>query len=552
MLNTLLETPCAPVSFRDAWTVVMSRPKVRNWLFNKAPPTPLDLMRSRSNQPLMKGMMLSPQDVGETGKTFSDRLYLARLEELYVHAYKLRCGTELGFVLNMNDWDVAVPMFSSLNKCFTDPTTNVIRLAAGTAGRRLFLIDFSWLRSGGLLIRYIPCGAPLPSLSPEMTAILPEVLAREGHRIGNALGCTFVYAFSSANAAKLAAAARDPTPAFLNARLDLLGLSEDCYCLSVFDTGFQAPCIFCLSRGSLSCKCPMPLRRRAVYAMESRMAIYVHRDTSVPLWAQFCSAMSCSHRKGSFIYNMRKNISPGKALVVDSGLMPFNFNIAINYVNHPSLQLKVKQSSPLNGCRTSLFSELFDSELLNSGTSSSDNSNSAEVPFRVTIGDKHQKRIRTSPYQSPSNFVSPMNFSPENESPELPSPENGTSGHSVIENGLSLPPFKDECAARSTADPAEVEGARVRVFNCPICGIEIKSKRSNLKRHIENKHHNVRNFECEYCGNRFHTLLNLKRHIRSKHKAREDQNTSAVEPEAQNNGLIPTPQKTITAEHLHN
>lgn len=53
-----------------------------------------------------------------------------------------------------------------------------------------------------------------------------------------------------------------------------------------------------------------------------------------------------------------------------------------------------------------------------------------------------------------------------------------------------------------------------RKWQCDQCTSVIRGKRSNLTRHIQNKHTNVRPFECVLpnCSKRFQTRLNLKRH----------------------------------------
>ncbi len=59
-----------------------------------------------------------------------------------------------------------------------------------------------------------------------------------------------------------------------------------------------------------------------------------------------------------------------------------------------------------------------------------------------------------------------------------------------------------------------------KVFPCPECGVLIKNKRYNLKRHIQVVHQKERKFECTVpsCGQRFQTKTNLKRHVSTVHK----------------------------------
>lgn len=507
----------------------MSRPKVREWLFNSTPPSAIDMLRSQKNGPLIKSLLIIP-DENATNGTFSDAVYKSKLDDLYVHAYKLRCGTELGFLLNANGMDIGAGMFSVFDKSFVGGLTSVCRMVASTYKGRLFLMEFCWLLSGALTVRFLPCGAPLPSLSPEMKLILPEVLARQGDRVGNAFGVCFVYAFSPHDAMLLTLAASQVNPSFLAGRIDLIGLSERCYRVSVYDSAFQSPCVFCITRGYLTCACPMPIRRRAdAQSFENMMSIFVHRDRSIGLWTQFCSAMATSRHHGSYIYNMSMNLGMNRAMVLDSGLTSFHYKITTNARTHAAIQRILNHSSPAPfsvGRLPSSFDQY--PELEHSGSGSRNRNQYIDV----LVSEKETKRSRPSDWQDSTENVTPaygLSTDILNALDDMPygeglfgssSPSNplhGTSSVNIVSTNLREEERKSEEKENETNEGAN-KGDKVKLYKCPLCGIDIRSKLSNLKRHIDNKHRNERRFACEHCGKRFHTRMNLKRHVKTMHE----------------------------------
>ena len=77
--------------------------------------------------------------------------------------------------------------------------------------------------------------------------------------------------------------------------------------------------------------------------------------------------------------------------------------------------------------------------------------------------------------------------------------------------------------ANSTTEKTKRVGVakkETRKWQCDQCNAVIRGKRSNLTRHIQNKHAKVRAFECDSCGKRFQTRLNLVRHKTLVHEGR--------------------------------
>ena len=68
-------------------------------------------------------------------------------------------------------------------------------------------------------------------------------------------------------------------------------------------------------------------------------------------------------------------------------------------------------------------------------------------------------------------------------------------------------------------DSEQQKKTPVQIFKCPICGVEFRNRKCNLKRHIESKHSKVRNFLCPVatCGRRFHRKQTLERHVARLH-----------------------------------
>lgn len=60
------------------------------------------------------------------------------------------------------------------------------------------------------------------------------------------------------------------------------------------------------------------------------------------------------------------------------------------------------------------------------------------------------------------------------------------------------------------------------IWECAKCGIQIRGKWGNLKRHSVFKHENFRRFGCTFtnCGRKFHNRVNLKRHENAVHEGR--------------------------------
>lgn len=79
----------------------------------------------------------------------------------------------------------------------------------------------------------------------------------------------------------------------------------------------------------------------------------------------------------------------------------------------------------------------------------------------------------------------------------------------------------DLCSLTFTERKCRSPGVR-ELWPCALCGIIIRGKKGNLKRHIAFRHNDIRRFKCEApdCGRKFHNRVNLKRHIVAVHEGR--------------------------------
>ncbi len=310
-----------PVTFREAWESVMTSRAKREWAFNHRLPSADELLRARENKPFCKSMFL---DIPPDGASFDTDMFRVRIEDLCCTTRRLHDGTYLGFVLNSVCADFAVPCFAAFDPCFGNPQLNVVRLICGAIAGRLYVMEFCWMKSGALTVRF----GPYKSLSTSSRSDL-----RMDH---------VVYAFLPSDVPMLSAMALcpgEPADDFVNARFDRVLLSEDWYTLKVTDTCFQSACVFCSSRGAGICGCPLPMRRRSGDVAE---VIGYKQRLGKTIWDEFSTVKSfCAHR-GTVIFNLTKAPHSHWAKVMDSGVFPYDTEVELNFVTSNTLQMHLK------------------------------------------------------------------------------------------------------------------------------------------------------------------------------------------------------------------
>lgn len=463
----------APHSFRNAWAATMMRPQLRDWLFNKAPPTQEELLQVRSNSPIMHLNTIVRQ--AEISSICGTSNYHKQSKKVNGQCHFLECGASLGFFFNHDNTDICATALAHFDSVFDDGTILVNRNVVSSFERQVFLLEFCWLVSGALIIRFIPVFLSIRYESHNFSS-------NENKKImlNNPHAQMYTFAFVPSDALIIHAFSQTLSEAFLTSSFEAMGVSSRCFRFSQFDTAFQSPCAFCLSRGAPVCSCPAPLRRRTVANLSATMALSVNVECSAShLWAYYTRNLSMSPNSGSYVFNLRKgcrNIKHDSTIVV-SGLLPFYTSTTRNWDTHTTLQQQMQ------GIAGSCFIPY------------------NYVSIAAMLAEGHQSAKRTSDiwndstcdHIEPSPAVQFAGFSHPNE-------------HLQVANSIS--PRLEQHGRRNIISSSQQETAQlavllrgiekqskrnasensVKMFRCPFCTIEIRKKKSNLKRHIINKH----------------------------------------------------------------
>lgn len=141
--------------------------------------------------------------------------------------------------------------------------------------------------------------------------------------------------------------------------------------------------------------------------------------------------------------------------------------------------------------------------------------------------DASRKRFRVSPGDSVATAVSkrmqlsiePAEIAAASAASQTPAPLVGSASH--VRKPMPGGPVSSNMRIRFGGG-ARIAKKEARKWQCDQCDAVIRGKRSNLTRHVQNKHSNLRAFACNLadCGRRFQTRLNLERHQRLVHEGR--------------------------------
>lgn len=529
----------APVSFREAWASSMSQHKLRDWLFNNAAPTFAELMHCQANAPILHSLnMKSDPNSGDWLNSDTD-YYYKPYSDLSCNCYFLPCGTVLGLGFTHNDVDILAPALARIDPAFTDGRLCVRRTVLSTCEGRLFVILFNWLASGALIIRFVPISvrSPLFEQRPNEVSMSSDQLEQASC---NAFAHVFTFALVPDDASVLAACARELSKDFLTGNFDKLGISERCYRVSQYDTAYQSPCVFCLSRGAPACACPTPLRRRAACNVGATPELSACRASSASVVCDHYLRIVAANRNcGSYVYNvsMGSKIGHKSGIVIGSGILPFNHTITVNLRTHKVLQRHLDEMGQ---------SSISPYPLLSDASTSSQEQQTRKQSARLSIKRDGQKargdrsdhtsnswqgcsRKRT---RSKAALSSTQLNVHESESVGTIQAQSNALGGSAETNrqqwqdvsALKVP-CREAAEMQSSGhrDEQAHEAKEVKMYKCPICGIEIRNKRSNLTRHITNKHSSKRRFACHAsgCDRKFQTRLNLTRHQHTTHSRSE-------------------------------
>ncbi len=511
----------SPIAFREVWANIMVCPLKREWAFNQHLPTASELLRGRDNQPFSKSV-------------FPDDSIESRMEELFCTTRFLADGTNLGFSLNSACIDFIASLFAPFESSFGDHQLGVGRLISGAMAGRLYMMEFCWLKSGALTVRF----GPYLSLN---TAKRNEL--RAGYTM---------YAFLPGDAAMLSAMALcpgEPGQDFVNARFDRIFVSEDWYMLKLMDTYFQSSCVFCGSRGFAVCGCPLPMRRRCL-GWAPQMIGYKVREGKT-WWEELATAKTICANQSTMLFNVTKAPHSRHARVMGSGMFPFHMTIQMNVKTSECLQMHLGfTGQSVNARRTVLMpfrlkesgkralmrppSSLEDIVTPTPGSSvdskkpvsSLCTSSSSDELISLIRGTCKRPRVEGTAEQAANSLSNTVASEEAGSSGEI---DTVTDATTIIVNTMPVVPevlsSNEKSSNASTGSRAEVGNrvqapAQPKVFACPECGVHIKNKRYNLKRHIQVVHQKLRRFGCTLpnCEQRFQTKVNLKRHLSKVHK----------------------------------
>ena len=459
------------------------------------------------------------------------------MEELYCTTRRLSEGTYLGLVLSSAPTNSVLSFFGSFEPCFRDSLLDVSRLICGALAGRLYGMEFCWLKSGGLIVRF----GPYLSLSTSKRRDLPP-------------GYTF-YAFLPRDASMLIAMALcpgEPTDDFVNARFEKIFLFEDWYRLQVVDTYFQSSCMFCGSRGISVCGCPLPMRRRCM-GSESEIIGYQLRVRKT-FWEELRTVTSiCAHR-GHGLFNVTKAPNSHHAKVLGSFIAPFDFTVQLNVVTSecPQKHLGLTRQS-VNAMRTVLMpfslKDRGKQQLLPSPSSVEDEA----APSTASLEDSKEQKSSLRSSSSNDELISLIRSARKRARAHGAAAQLATSVSNTVvreEVGLSgdvvtvvdatsmaagdaLAVTKDlsskeKCGSRSARSRSggtnrHQAQPQWKSYACPECGMLIKSRKYNLKRHIQAVHQKEKKFGCPFtnCNQRFQTKANLKQHVSRMHKRQQ-------------------------------
>ena len=537
-----------PINFREAWASIMACRVKREWAFNRQIPTPNELLRARENKPFSKTSFFNGPTNQPAPEARTSRFHM---EEVFCATRRLSEGTYLGLILNSTCTNSYVACFGKFEPCFRDYQLDVSRLICGALAGRLYGMEFCWLKSGGLIVRF----GPYLSLSNSKRGEL-----RPGYT---------VYAFLPSDASMLSAMAlcpSEPTDDFVNARFENILLFDNWYRMKVADRSFQSSCVFCGSRGFAVCGCPLPMRRRRMGSAPEMIGYKVRVGMS--LWEELRTVkLICAHR-GTGLYNVTKAPDSRHAEVLCSGMVPFDVTLQLNVVTSDCLQKHLRLTGQsVNAMRTvympfglkdsgkrqlmpplpsvddvpgPITASVLDSKEPKSSLSSSSSRDELISPIGCT---RKRARIRDTAAQSTNSLSNTEKNEKAGLSEDVDKVIDAT-GMVICTIPVVTEVLSSKEKSRIRSAGSRTEGTsqgnvkpQSKIYSCPECGMLIKSRRYNLIRHIQAVHQKERKFECTQpdCEQRFQTKTNLRRHISRVHNAqrstREQQQRAEQEQE---------------------
>lgn len=561
------------VRFEDVWRAFMQHAPVRAWLFDRAPPSRSQAYACVTNQPeplsfcfdgatdAMRAQAAASMASASSADSLSD---FRELGTVLYHA----SGTALGVTFGHADRQPILPVAHQFtgDEHYRDNTVIVRRLAirrASPQSRHLLRLQLDWFRSGVLGVDYCFIPASAPDLRPSVG------FAVFGYRV-----------FKQSEAEALFSASQAPSPEFLDGSTTLLAPRAGYISLEACDSQFQTPCMYCAYRNAVLCDCPAPIRRRVVddaqYGPATRDLIMPYVESQIEekdddeytinemVWHYYSHRMKMSLSNGTFLTNWRyvRPTMPSLSNVVVAHIVPYSVLLSKPGSESPMIQrvltvLGLQSNTPQ--LMTAVQNhEMSDDVLITDVTDLVDEiAQSADNPEEIDAV------ASLTPVQSNAIFFEGALLHFGADSGGSASSPGGSGdlegGNLALQDGLAdigasrkrmrtstrdieaedrkrmhIVPENGMTRGRNADGPSDTgrrsEGTEVkrtlkketRKWQCKQCSAVIRGKRSNLTRHVQNKHTKVRPFECSLrdCDKRFQTRLNLKRHQSLVHAGR--------------------------------
>lgn len=578
----VVDTSLATLPFKDAWAKVMCKSEVRDWLFNQRPASATELYRGLRNHALLSGYWFGTPSV-----PFPD--YYGKQwigADLYFHCCE-RGTTSLGVAFNSKMSDPIVPSLYARthDEDFNGPVQlSVRRLAIDFSPRNkdeIFILEFNWLENGVLDIVYSPMSMKHAQNPDEKSAAYEQLFAfvfrkRDAAILADCAKCptdSFLRGCMSGLGLR---------GAFYRLSLFDTSFQRACmYCLSRGASRCECPTP--LRRRAERCRSAYDYCERSLVSHHD--PVTADMPESCKSWENFVKIQEQGKLAGAYVANWTCSDMDTHEKVVHSTFLPFNYFVRkgpqMHFGAHEIIaQTGIKLVSPYSaigvpsGAERSVkavgaasaadsvethrsgqetlageHSELEDLSHTLSQSGVTESYVQITVPFsmaqsrctdeteQTSLDDESKGRqlaqmqqylVRQQLHESDHNATASM---------EMDSGASGEGDGKVPSSDMDdvheanirkVSRMGTECG-KARILPGGREGKQ-RIFRCPVCGIAIKNKRSNLNRHIANKHSLERKFVCEVndCGRKFQTRLNRTRHVKTVHEGRPFQCASCT------------------------
>ncbi len=570
-----MSSPYPLVRFEDVWAAFMGDPPVRQWLFNRTPLTKEEAWRCVTNRPEPLSFSFDGQAAPSNTASVQN---LHDFALLCTVLYQAR-GVALGVTFGNGNRQPLLPVAYRFtgDTDYADNHVVVRRCAirrATPGSRHLLRLQCDWFRSGLLGVDYSFIPASDPDLRPSVG------FAVFGHRFFKQSVAEQLHLASLAPTPSFldgSSPLLSPADGFVT--LDGCDSQFQTPCMfCAYRNAVLCHCPAPLRRrvandDAIYGESPTALTNVGANAAEAAELDASDGAVQEMVWHYFSHRMKISLSNGTFLTNWRyeRPSAPGMSQVVEAHIVPYALMFNNTGSESPVIQraltaLGLASKSPQLITQSVYYNEQLDGDML-------DNAIVVENPPTYTQPTGIQENV-VSVAIDPTESIPTIDVATT--SSPLPTEENtiaatpdlshatqlgdGGGSNLIFEEHLmhlnvtlgQTSPIEETkpAAAPSVEQPAKLSIPRsvvsevakrsrkkastaaekpkrvgvakkeTRKWQCDQCNAVIRGKRSNLTRHIMNKHAKVRAFECDTCGKRFQTRLNLVRHQTLVHEGR--------------------------------